>query len=120
MMPNSVSVSVRSNHAAVNSPAPLTGQTHYNYDKASNITGVQGDSTGSFPSGLTTTAAQASYDCVNQLTSVKAGGPIKVQATTVNPIKSAVINVSQTATIGGSIQAGDVLYISVHDSQLPT
>ena len=99
---------------------PLHKQLYYAYDKASNIVGVQGDSSGSFPSGLTTTAAKASYDCVNQLTSVKAGGPIAVGATTVNPIKSAVINVSQTATIGGTIQAGDVLYISVHDSQLPT
>ncbi len=97
---------------------PLSKQLYYNYDCAGNIVGMQGDSTGSFPGGLTTKAAKASYDCVNQLTSVKSGGPIAFQATTTNPVKSAVVNVSQTAIIGGSIQANDVLYIGVHDPQL--
>lgn len=100
--------------------APLHTQLYCAYDCASNLIGMQGDSSGSFPSGITTNAAKASYDCVNQLTSTQAGGPIAFQATTVNPVKSAVVNISQTATIGGSIQAGDVLYISVHDPQLPT
>ncbi|MBX9878275.1 MAG: hypothetical protein K2Y22_07430 [Candidatus Obscuribacterales bacterium] len=99
--------------------SPLHKQNYYKYDCASNIVGMQGDSTGSFPSGLTTTAAQATYDCVNQLTEVKAAGPVAFQATTVNPVKSAVVNLSQTATISGNIQAGDVLYLSVHDKQLP-
>lgn len=99
--------------------APLHTQAYYNYDCASNLVGKQGDSSGSFPSGLTTSATKSSYDCVNQLTQTQTGGPIAFQATTTNPIKSAVVNVSQTATIGGSIQVGDVLYISVHDSQLP-
>ena len=99
--------------------APLHKQLYNSYDCASNLIGMQGDSSGSFPSGITTNAAKASYDCVNQLTSVQAGGPIAFQASTVNPVKSAVVNISQTATIGGSIQAGDVLYIAVHDPQLP-
>lgn len=97
---------------------PLHSQLYYTYDCAGNRIGVQGDSTGSFPTGLTTNATKSSYNCVNELVSTSAGGPVAFQATTVNPVKSAVVNVSQAATIGGSILAGDVLYISAHDPQL--
>ncbi len=69
--------------------------------------GVQADSTGSFPTGLTTTATKYTYNNVNELTASSAGGPIRFQGTTVNPIKSAVVNITQTATIGGTITAYD-------------
>ncbi len=96
----------------------LHKQLYYNYDCAGNRIGVQADSTGSFPTGLTTTATKYTYNNVNELTATSAGGPIRFQGTTVNPIKSAVVNITQTATIGGTITAGDVLTISVHDKGL--
>ena len=96
----------------------LHKQLYYNYDCAGNRIGVQADSTGSFPTGLTTTATKYNYNNVNELTATSAGGPIRFQATTVNPIKSAVVNITQTATISGTVTAGDVLWISVHDKGL--
>ncbi|HEY9684034.1 MAG TPA: RHS repeat-associated core domain-containing protein [Oculatellaceae cyanobacterium] len=98
--------------------ANLHKQLYYSYDCASNRVGVQGDSTGTFPTGLTTSATNYSYNNLNQLTSAAAGGPIAFQASTVNPVKTAVFNVTQTAVIGGTVTAGDLLWLSVHDKGL--
>ncbi|MBX9571394.1 MAG: LysM peptidoglycan-binding domain-containing protein [Candidatus Obscuribacterales bacterium] len=96
----------------------LHTQLYYFYDLAGNRKGVQGESTGSFPSGLTTTASRYEYNNINELTGVSAGGPIKFEGQTVNPIKSLSINVPKTATVGGSITIGDQLTIVTHDSGL--
>ena len=97
---------------------PLHKQLYYNYDCAGNRTGVQADSTGSFPTGLTTTATHYAYNNVNELTATSAGGPIRFQATTTNSVKSAVVNITKTATISGTITAGNVLTIGIHDKAL--
>ena len=97
---------------------PLHKQLYYNYDCAGNRTGVQADSTGTFPTGLTTTATHYAYNNVNELTATSAGGPIRFQATTTNPVKSAVVNITKTASISGTITAGNVLTIGVHDKAL--
>jgi RHS repeat-associated protein len=99
--------------------ANLHKQLYYNYDCAGNRTGVQGDSTGTLPS-LTTTATQYSYNNLNQLVGTSAGGPIRFQGTYANPVKSAVVNVSQTMTITGGITNGDVLTLTVNDNSNST
>jgi YD repeat-containing protein len=101
------------------SAAPnLHKQLYYSYDCAGNRIGVQGDSSGSFPTGLTTTSTQYTYNNLNELTGSSAGGPILFQGTTTNPITSSAVNVVQTATVGGTIHAGDTLWLTVHDSGL--
>ena len=80
----------------------LHKQLYYNYDCAGNRTGVQGDSTGSFPTGLTMNVTQAKYNCLNEICSVSAGGPVNFQANTVNPVKAASVNVNQYGTVGGN------------------
>lgn len=83
------------------SPVPgLHKQLYYSYDCASNRIGLQGDSSGSFPAGLTTSALKHSFNNLNQLLSIGAGGPIAFKATTNETIKSARLDVSNTA--GGS------------------
>ncbi len=101
-------------------PIPnLHTQQYYSYDCAGNRTGVQGDSTGSFPSGLTTAAKKYDYNNVNELVSISAGGPIRFQGSTTSPIKSAAVNVTKQITIGGTVTAGDQLWITTHDKGLP-
>jgi RHS repeat-associated protein len=100
---------------------PLHKQLYYNYDCTGNRTIVQGDSAGSFPAGICTSATKYTYNNQNELTEFSAGGAIRFQGSTVNPIKSAAVNVTETATIAaGTITAGDTLSIVVHDSTLST
>ncbi len=61
---------------------------------------------------------QAAFNNVNELTGLSPGGAIKFQGTSVNPIKSASANVSLTATISGTMTAGDKLWIIAHDKGL--
>ncbi len=61
---------------------------------------------------------QAAFNNVNELTGLSPGGAVKFQGTSVNPIKSASANVSQTATISGTMTAGDKLWIIAHDKGL--
>ncbi len=101
----------------------LHKQLYYAYDCAANRIGVQGDSSGGFPTGLTTTSTQASFNSVNELTGTSAGGPITFQGTSVNgstpyPLASAAVNVTETATVGGTITAGNTVSITVHDKKL--
>ena len=49
----------------------LHKQLYYNYDCAGNRIGVQADSTGSFPTGLTTTATKYTYESVPRTTSIQ-------------------------------------------------
>ncbi|MBX9723830.1 MAG: hypothetical protein K2X81_20655, partial [Candidatus Obscuribacterales bacterium] len=53
--------------------ADLHKQLYYFYDCAGNRTGVEGDSSGSFPGGLSTDATKYSYNNLNQLTASAAG-----------------------------------------------
>ncbi len=100
------------------SPTPnLHKQLYYAYDCAGNRVGVEGDSAGTLPN-LTTDSTQYSYNKVNGLIGISAGGPIRFQGTTANPIKSAVVNVTQDVTIGGTPQAGDDVFVIVHDKGL--
>jgi RHS repeat-associated protein len=96
----------------------LHKQLYYSYDCAGNRIGVQGDSSGSFPTGLTTGSTQYAYNNLNELTGAAAGGPIVLKATTTNPVRTAVVNVTLVATIGGSVTIGDKLWLSVHDAGL--
>ena len=96
----------------------LHKQLYYSYDCAGNRIGVQGDSSGSFPSGLTTTATQYAYNNLNELTAISPGGPIRFAGTTVNPVKAAVVDVTQTITVGGTITPGDIPWLSVYDKSL--
>ena len=66
----------------------------------------------------TTGVQQAAYNCVNELVSQSAGGNVLFQGSTARPITSAVINPNQTATVGGTITANDILTLSVHNSAL--
>jgi RHS repeat-associated protein len=98
---------------------PLHNQLYYFYDQAGNRTSLQGNSTGSFPTGLTTSVSQYSHNNVNELTSISPGGAVKFQGTTVNPVKSVSINDTQTATVSGSSATpGDVVSLVVHDAAL--
>ncbi len=69
----------------------LHKQLYYAYDCAGNRVGVEGDSAGTLPN-LTTDSTQSSYNKVNGLIGISAGGPIRFQGTTADPIKSAVVN----------------------------
>ena len=117
--------------SAVNGDSALTsiGVSVASVSTLVNITSASVHATGysqSTNSGATETITlgnaagvqQGSFNCVNQLTAFSPGGPISFQANSDFPVKAAAVNVAQMATIGGTIHAGDVVWLSVHDPAL--
>jgi len=62
---------------------------------------------------------RASFNNVNELLTLKAGGAMPLGGSSDRPVIAGAANVSETVTIGGTITASDVLWLSVHDTSLP-
>ncbi len=101
------------------SPRPsFSNQLYYTHDCAGNITAFEGSNSGT-STALTINATQGAYNNVNELTSISAGGPIRFQGTTTTPVKTAVVNLTETATVTASSSlANDTLMLVIHNSAL--
>jgi hypothetical protein len=108
---SAIGVSATSNGTVINITSSSYNATTYTQSTSSGATETISLSN-------TVGATQAAFNNVNELTEISAGGAIGFQGTTANPIVSAAINLNQAVTVGGTITAGDVLWVGVHDKGL--
>jgi RHS repeat-associated protein len=107
-----IGVTASATSTVVNITSTSTNATMYTQS-------VSSGATETITLGINAGVIQSAYNNVNELTAISPGGAVRFQGTTLNPVKSAVINVTQTATIAGStITAQDVISLIVHNSSL--
>ncbi|HEY9754985.1 MAG TPA: RHS repeat-associated core domain-containing protein [Oculatellaceae cyanobacterium] len=108
---NTIGVSATSVSTVVNLSSASMNNTGY-------VQSTSSGATETLTLNNTTGVQQAAFNNVNELTSLLPGGPVSFQGTTANPVKSIVVNPSQSATISGTVTPGDVLWLGVHDKGL--